>query len=74
MNARSIFLLLLMLAPAVGVAAPAPGIPDGWSDSYFYANGALLPSRNHGQRLTFLSTCLIHSRPWWHKTITALMT
>lgn len=25
--------------PAITVAAPPPGIPDGWSDGYVYANG-----------------------------------
>lgn len=29
---------LLLLATAVG-AAPAPGVPEGWSDGYAYANG-----------------------------------
>ncbi len=32
-------LAVLMLLPGVGRAAPAPGIPDGWSDGYVYANG-----------------------------------
>lgn len=30
---------LLILLPAVAAAAPPPGIPDGWSDGYVYANG-----------------------------------
>lgn len=30
---------LLMLLPVVSFAAPPPGIPDGWSDGYVYANG-----------------------------------
>jgi pimeloyl-ACP methyl ester carboxylesterase len=30
------------LAPKVTVAAPPPGIPDGWSDGYVYANGIRL--------------------------------
>lgn len=30
---------LLILLPAVVFAAPPPGIPDGWSDGYVYANG-----------------------------------
>jgi pimeloyl-ACP methyl ester carboxylesterase len=30
---------LLMLLPAVAFAGPPPGIPDGWSDGYVYANG-----------------------------------
>jgi len=33
---------LLMLAPALALAAPPPGIPDGWSDGYFYSSGARL--------------------------------
>jgi pimeloyl-ACP methyl ester carboxylesterase len=32
-------LALLALMPAVAGAAPPPGIPDGWSDGYAYANG-----------------------------------
>ena len=32
-------LLLLTLLPAAGLAAPPPGLPDGWSDGYVYANG-----------------------------------
>lgn len=30
---------LLILLPVVSFAAPPPGIPDGWSDGYVYANG-----------------------------------
>lgn len=30
--------LLILLQP-VGMASPPPGIPDGWSDGYVYANG-----------------------------------
>ena len=33
---------LAMLLPTVAFAAPAPGIPDGWSSGYVYANGARL--------------------------------
>jgi pimeloyl-ACP methyl ester carboxylesterase len=29
----------LILLPVVSFAAPPPGIPDGWSDGYVYANG-----------------------------------
>jgi pimeloyl-ACP methyl ester carboxylesterase len=32
-------LALLMLLPAAASAATPPGIPDGWSDGYVYANG-----------------------------------
>lgn len=31
--------LLVMLCPLPAVAAPPPGIPDGWSSGYAYANG-----------------------------------
>jgi len=30
---------LLILLPAMEIAAQPPGIPDGWSDGYAYANG-----------------------------------
>jgi len=30
---------LLILLPAMAIAAQPPGIPDGWSDGYVYANG-----------------------------------
>jgi pimeloyl-ACP methyl ester carboxylesterase len=30
---------MLFLLPLVSFAAPPPGIPDGWSDGYVYANG-----------------------------------
>jgi pimeloyl-ACP methyl ester carboxylesterase len=40
MNLRTLGLLFLL--PAAVQAAPAPGIPDGWSDGYVYANGARL--------------------------------
>jgi pimeloyl-ACP methyl ester carboxylesterase len=30
---------LLMLLSAIASAAPAPAVPDGWSDNYVYANG-----------------------------------
>src|SRR3954464_13418491 len=30
---------LLVLFPAVALSAPPPGIPDGWSDGFVYANG-----------------------------------
>jgi len=33
---------LLMLSPMASFAAAPPGIPDGWSDGYVYANGARL--------------------------------
>ena len=40
MNLRRLCsLILLVLLPAVALAAPPPGIPDGWSDGYVYANG-----------------------------------
>jgi pimeloyl-ACP methyl ester carboxylesterase len=32
-------LALLLLLPMLSVAAPPPGIPDGWSDGFVYANG-----------------------------------
>jgi pimeloyl-ACP methyl ester carboxylesterase len=32
-------LALLMLLPAAVFAASPPGVPDGWSDGYVYANG-----------------------------------
>lgn len=32
-------LVLLILFPALVFAAPPPGIPEGWSDGYVYANG-----------------------------------
>ena len=32
-------LALLILLPITPFAAPPPGIPDGWSDGYVYANG-----------------------------------
>lgn len=32
-------LAAMHFAPALAVAAPPPGIPDGWSDGYVYANG-----------------------------------
>jgi len=35
-------LSLLILLPTIATAAPPPGIPDGWSDGYVYANGARL--------------------------------
>jgi pimeloyl-ACP methyl ester carboxylesterase len=35
-------LSLLVLLPTIATAAPPPGIPDGWSDGYVYANGARL--------------------------------
>jgi len=31
--------ILLMVLPGVTFAAPPPGIPDGWSDGFVYANG-----------------------------------
>ena len=40
MNLRRLgSLILLVLLPAVALAATPPGIPDGWSDGYVYANG-----------------------------------
>jgi pimeloyl-ACP methyl ester carboxylesterase len=30
---------VLILLPTVALSAPPPGIPDGWSDGYVYANG-----------------------------------
>jgi pimeloyl-ACP methyl ester carboxylesterase len=42
MNTRLIWLkvvLLLTIVAATAHAAPPPGIPDGWSDGYVYANG-----------------------------------
>jgi pimeloyl-ACP methyl ester carboxylesterase len=35
---RSKALALSMLSPTIAFAAPPPGIPDGWSDGYVYAN------------------------------------
>lgn len=35
-------LSLLVFLPTIAIAAPPPGIPDGWSDGYVYANGARL--------------------------------
>jgi pimeloyl-ACP methyl ester carboxylesterase len=32
-------LSLLILLPTIATASPPPGIPDGWSDGYAYANG-----------------------------------
>lgn len=32
-------IVLLTLFPAIAFAADPPGIPDGWSDGYVYANG-----------------------------------
>ena len=32
-------LSVFVLAPTLASAAPPPGIPDGWSDGYVYANG-----------------------------------
>lgn len=32
-------LSLLFMLQAAAIAAPPPGIPDGWSDGYVYANG-----------------------------------
>jgi pimeloyl-ACP methyl ester carboxylesterase len=40
MNLRRLAsLILLVQLPAVALSAPPPGIPDGWSDGYLYANG-----------------------------------
>lgn len=42
-NRRFVRMLgLLILLPAVANAAPPPGIPDGWSEGYAYANGVRL--------------------------------
>lgn len=41
-HTHSRMLALLFLLPMLSVAAPPPGIPDGWSDGYVYANGARL--------------------------------
>ena len=38
MDSRSAILLPILL-PAVALCAPPPGIPEGWSDGYVYANG-----------------------------------
>ena len=35
----SALLAILVLAPMVSIATPPPGIPDGWSNGYVYANG-----------------------------------
>jgi hypothetical protein len=35
-------LALLLLLPSIVFAAPPPGIPDGQSDGYVYANGVRL--------------------------------
>ena len=43
MHLRNLSLLaLLILVPAMASTAEPPGIPDGWSDGYVYANGARL--------------------------------
>ncbi len=42
MSACLLMLGLFFLLQAVTIAAPPPGIPDGWSDGYVYANGARL--------------------------------
>lgn len=40
MNLRKLSLLFLLVLPAaMAVAAEPPGIPDGWSEGYVYANG-----------------------------------
>jgi pimeloyl-ACP methyl ester carboxylesterase len=40
MNVRKLGLLFLLVLPAaMASAAEPPGIPDGWSDGYVYANG-----------------------------------
>jgi hypothetical protein len=31
--------LITVIAPAIVRAGPPPGIPDGWSDGFVYANG-----------------------------------
>jgi len=36
---RHLILCVLILLPGMGIAAHPPGIPDGWSDGYVYANG-----------------------------------
>jgi pimeloyl-ACP methyl ester carboxylesterase len=38
-SVRVAMLALLMVVPIMSFAAPPPGIPDGWSDGYVYANG-----------------------------------
>jgi len=35
-------LMLLLLLPSIGFAAPPQEIPEGWSDGYVYANGVRL--------------------------------
>ena len=40
MGLRIKFLWLLTFLPVIAFAADPPGIPDGWSDGYIYANGA----------------------------------
>lgn len=34
-----ITIALLIISPAIGFAADAPGIPDGWTDGFVYDNG-----------------------------------
>jgi len=41
-SACLLMLGLFFLLQAVAIAAAPPGIPDGWSDGYVYANGARL--------------------------------
>lgn len=45
-------LSLLILLPTVATAAPSPGIPDGWSDGFIYANGARLQYYHAVQNFT----------------------
>ena len=35
-------MLASIFLPAVALAAEPPGMPDGWSDGYVYANGVRL--------------------------------
>lgn len=42
MRLRMFTLVSAMLVAVTSHAAPPPGIPDGWSDGYFFANGARL--------------------------------
>ena len=42
MYLRHFALLCVLVLPAMASAAEPPGIPDGWSDGYAYANGARL--------------------------------
>src|SRR5688500_15971249 len=40
---------VMMLRPAPALAAPPPGIPEGWTSGYAYANGIRLHYYRAGQ-------------------------